>query len=124
MANQPLKGTARLIAAWRNSRAGLRDIWTHEEAFRMEMVIWLLSVPVAFVIAADMFQAAVLIAAGMLLLIVEVLNSAIEAVVDRIGPERHDLSRMAKDLGSLAVLLATVLLTILWVAAFWIWLAG
>lgn len=124
MANQPLKGTARLIAAWHNSRAGLRDIWAHEEAFRMEAVVWLVSVPVAFVIAADVFQAAVLIAAGLFLLIVEVLNSAIEAVVDRIGPERHELSRMAKDLGSLAVLMATVLLAVLWAATFWMWIVG
>lgn len=123
MANQPLKGTARLIAAWRNSRAGLRDIWQHEEAFRLEAVVWLISVPLAFVIA-DGFRAAVLIAAGLLLLIVEVLNSAIEAVVDRIGPERHELSRMAKDLGSLAVLLATVLVGVLWLGALWDWWMG
>ena len=124
MANQPLKGKARLIAAWRNSCAGFRDIWRGEEAFRMEMVLFGISVPVALVIAQDLFQAAVLIGAGLLLLIVEVLNSAIEAVVDRIGPERHDLSRMAKDLGSLAVLLASVLLGVLWLAAFWQWVAG
>lgn len=123
MANQPLKGTARLIAAWRNSRAGLRDIWQHEEAFRLEAVVWLISVPLAFVIA-DGFRASVLIAAGLLLLIVEVLNSAIEAVVDRIGPERHELSRMAKDLGSLAVLLATVLVGVLWLGALWDWWMG
>lgn len=120
MANQPLKGTARLIAAWRNSRAGLRDIWSGEEAFRMEAVVWLVSIPVAFWLARDVFEAAILIAAGLFLLIVEVLNSAIEAVVDRVGLERHDLSRMAKDLGSLAVLMATFLLAGLWAAAVWV----
>jgi len=119
MANQPLKGIARLAAAWRNSRAGFRDIWQGEEAFRMEMILWIVSIPVAFVLADSVFQAAILIAAGLLLLIVEVLNSAIEAVVDRIGAERHDLSRMAKDLGSLAVLLASLLLGLLWLAALW-----
>lgn len=117
MANQPLKGAPRLIAAWRNSRAGLRDIWQGEEAFRMEAVVWLVSIPIAFWLARDVFEAAILIAAGLLLLIVEVLNSAIEAVVDRVGLERHDLSRMAKDLGSLAVLMTTGLLAILWIAA-------
>lgn len=121
MANQPLKGKARFIAAWHNSGAGLRDIWRGEEAFRIEMVLFAVSVPVALVIAEDVFQAAVLIAAGLLLLIVEVLNSAIEAVVDRIGPERHELSRIAKDLGSLAVLLASMLLGVLWLAALWQW---
>ncbi|KIN63620.1 Diacylglycerol kinase [Sulfitobacter noctilucicola] len=124
MANQPLKGTARLVAAWHNSRAGFRDIWTHEEAFRMEFLVWLVSVPVAFLISGTVFQAAILISAGIFLLIVEILNSALEAVVDRIGVERHELSRMAKDLGSLAVLFATGLLAILWVAAFWQWVMG
>jgi diacylglycerol kinase (ATP) len=117
MGNQPLKGTARLIAAWYNSRNGLRDIWRGEEAFRMEAVLWLVSIPLAFWIADGAFRAALLISAGLFVLIIEVLNSAIEAVVDRIGPERHDLSRMAKDLGSLAVLMSCALLGLLWLAA-------
>ncbi|MGJ5621170.1 diacylglycerol kinase [Sulfitobacter sp. MF3-043] len=107
----------RMIAAYRNSMVGLRDIWRGEEAFRIEAVLCALSVPVALWIGEDFFQAAILIGAGLLLIIVEVINSAIEATIDRIGPERHELSRMAKDLGSLAVLLATVLLGILWLAA-------
>ena len=122
MANQPLRGRARITAAWRNSRAGLRDIWTNEEAFRIEAVMWIVSVPLAFVVGQTLFQAALLIAAGLFLLLIEVLNSAIEAVVDRIGPERHELSRMAKDLGSLAVLIATLMLALLWGVALWTWL--
>lgn len=121
MANQSLKGAPRLVAAWRNSRAGFRDIWRGEEAFRIEMALWVMSMPVALWLTRDVFAAAVLIAAGLLLLIVEVLNSAIEAVVDRIGTERHDLSRMAKDLGSLAVLMASALLALVWGAAFWVY---
>ena len=117
MGKQPVTGMARMIAAYRNSMVGLRDIWRGEEAFRIEAVLCALSVPVALWIGEDFFQAAILIGAGLLLIIVEVINSAIEATIDRIGPERHELSRMAKDLGSLAVLLATVLLGILWVAA-------
>lgn len=119
MANQPLRGLPRLKAAFRNSRAGLSDIWRSEEAFRIEASIFLLSIPNAFWLADSLFQAAILICSLLLLLIVEVLNSAIEAVVDRIGPERHDLSRVAKDLGSLAVLLAMLLPAILWSAAAW-----
>ena len=122
MANQPLRGRARITAAWRNSRAGLRDIWTNEEAFRIEAVMWIVSVPLAVVVGQTLFQAALLIAAGLFLLLIEVLNSAIEAVVDRIGPERHELSRMAKDLGSLAVLIATLMLALLWGVALWTWL--
>ena len=117
MDKQPLTGMARMITAYRNSMVGLRDIWRGEEAFRIEAILCALSVPVALWIGEDFFQAAILIGAGLLLIIVEVINSAIEATIDRIGPERHELSRMAKDLGSLAVLLATVLLGILWVAA-------
>ena len=117
MGNQPLKGVARMTAAYRNSMVGLRDMWRGEEAFRIEVALFAVSVPVAFWIGEDFFAAALLIAAGLLLLIVEVINSAIEATIDRIGPERHELSRMAKDLGSVAVLLATVLLGILWLAA-------
>ena len=117
MDKQPLTGMARMITAYRNSMVGLRDIWRGEEAFRIEAVLCALSVPVALWIGEDFFQAAILIGAGLLLIIVEVINSAIEATIDRIGPERHELSRMAKDLGSLAVLLATVLLGFLWLAA-------
>ena len=117
MDKQPLTGMARMITAYRNSMVGLRDIWRGEEAFRIEAILCALSVPVALWIGEDFFQAAILIGAGLLLIIVEVINSAIEATIDRIGPERHELSRMAKDLGSLAVLLATVLLGILWLAA-------
>lgn len=117
MGNQPLKGWARLTAAYRNSAAGFRDIWRGEEAFRMEFILFVLSIPASLLLARDLFQAAVLIGVILLLVIVEVLNSAIESVVDRIGPERHELSRMAKDYGSLAVLLATILAGIVWLAA-------
>lgn len=117
MANQPLKGIARLRAAFVNSMQGARDIWRGEEAFRLEVGLLIVSVPVAFWLGKDFFQTAILIGVLMALLIVEILNSAIEAVVDRIGPERHELSRIAKDLGSLAVLLACVLAGIVWLGA-------
>lgn len=116
MANQPLKGIARLSAAFVNSMQGARDIWRGEAAFRLEAILLLFSIPFAFWLGTSLFQTAVLIGSLLLLLIVETLNSAIEAVVDRIGPERHDLSRMAKDLGSLAVLLAACLAGLIWLA--------
>ena len=124
MANQPLKGAARVAAAWRNSRAGFTDIWREEEAFRIELVMFIVSIPVAVLITDTALHAALLIAVGLFLLVVEVLNSAIEAVVDRIGPERHELSRKAKDLGSLAVLPSTLLLAVVWLAALWQWALG
>ena len=119
MANQPLTGLPRLVAAFRNSRAGFRDVWRSDEAIRMECVALGVSVPLALWIADSGFQAAVLIAVVLFVLLVEVLNCAIESVVDRIGPERHELSRIAKDLGSLAVLLAMVLAGIVWAGAIW-----
>ena len=117
MAKQPLKGTARLRAAFMNSIQGARDIWNGEEAFRLEVGLLVISVPLAIWLGDDLFQTAVLIAVVLLLLIVEILNSAIEAVVDRIGSERHELSRMAKVFASLAVLIAAALAGLVWIAA-------
>lgn len=124
MGNQPLKGVARLKAAYRNSQVGFRDVWRGEEAFRLECILLLISIPLAFWVADTLFSAALLIVSVLLVLIVEVINSAIEAVVDRIGPERHDLSRMAKDLGSLAVLLTMFVPGLLWCAALLAKLSG
>lgn len=109
-----LTGLRRLHAAFMNSMAGLRDIWRSEEAFRIEIGLLVLAVPAAFWLTADAFERAVLIVAVLGVILVEVLNSAIEATVDRIGPERHEKSRIAKDLGSLAVLIAAVIAAILW----------
>lgn len=111
-----LKGLPRLRAAFWNSMAGLRAIWRSEEAFRLETLVLALSVPLAFWLAQSVAQAVMLIATVLLILIVEVLNTAIEAVVDRIGPEHHALSGEAKDLGSLAVLMAAVLAGAAWLA--------
>jgi diacylglycerol kinase (ATP) len=97
--------------------AGLADVWRTAEAFRIETVVLVASVPAAFWIADGALARAGLIGAVLFVMIVEVLNSAIEAAIDRIGPERHEKSRMAKDLGSLAVLLASVLAGLLWIAA-------
>lgn len=124
MANQPLKGWARLAAAYHNSRAGFRDAWEGEEAFRIECIVLLLSIPAAIWVAPNLLQAALLIASVLFILIVEVLNSAIENVVDRIGSEHHELSRKAKDMGSLAVLLAACLTGVIWAAAIWQSFAG
>jgi diacylglycerol kinase (ATP) len=113
----PRNGRHRLVAAWRNSMAGLSDVWRTAEAFRIEAAVLVISVPAAFWVADGALARAGLIAAVLFVMIVEVLNSAIEAAIDRIGPERHEKSRMAKDLGSLAVLLAAILAGLLWIAA-------
>ncbi|WP_299552892.1 diacylglycerol kinase [uncultured Tateyamaria sp.] len=109
-----LRGGARLLAAFRNSKAGLRDIWISEEAFRLEVVIFILACPIAFCIGSGPGQVALLIGSLMAVLIIEILNSALEAIVDRIGPEQHELSRIAKDLGSAAVLLTALFPATAW----------
>lgn len=124
MGNGDLTGLARLAAAFRNSMAGLRAIWRGEEAFRLECGVFVLCVPAALWLGGDMFTTALLIGSVLLVLVVEVLNSAIEAAIDRIGKERHELSRLAKDFGSLAVLLAAVVPALLWLAALYRKLAG
>nr|WP_246455680.1 diacylglycerol kinase [Sulfitobacter aestuariivivens] len=106
----------RLRAAWRNSSVGFRDIWRDEEAFRLECILFLVSIPIAVWLGQTAAATALLIVSGLFVLIVEVINSSIEAAIDRIGPERHELSRKAKDLGSLAVLMSTFVPGITWTA--------
>ncbi|WP_220387211.1 diacylglycerol kinase [Cognatishimia activa] len=98
--------------------AGLKSIWQSEEAFRQECYVLLACTPLAFWITDNPFISAVLIASLLLVLLTEILNTAIEAAIDRIGPERNDLSRLAKDLGSLAVLVSCFMAGLLWIAAF------
>lgn len=107
-------GLARIIAASGYSMQGLKAAYRHEAAFRQEC--WLVAVllPVALIWNVGLLAKALLIASLFLVLIVELLNSAIEAIVDRIGPEYHELSGRAKDIGSAAVLLALLLAAITW----------
>ena len=104
----------RLRSAWVNSLAGLRAAIRREQAVRTEFCALVVAVPVAFWLGSTLSQTGLLIGSILFLLIVEILNSAIETVVDRIGPERHELSRIAKDLGS-----AAVFLTALFPAGIW-----
>jgi diacylglycerol kinase (ATP) len=114
---------ARLGPAWRHSLAGLRAAWS-EAAFRQETVIAAVLLPLAFWVGRDWLEIALLCATVFGVLITELLNSAVEAAIDRIGPERHPLSNRAKDLGSAAVLLSLLLAGGVWLAAFWQRLAG
>jgi diacylglycerol kinase (ATP) len=119
-------GPARVFAAWRHSRDGLRSAVRGEASFRQELAACALLVPLALWAPVSPLERLLMIGALALVLIVELLNSAIEATVDRVGIERHPLSKRAKDLGSAAVMLALVLtaatwLTVLWpIAAAWV----
>jgi diacylglycerol kinase (ATP) len=98
------------------SLAGLRAGW-NETAFRQEVLAALFLVPLAFWLGTGWVETALLAGSILIVMITELLNTAIEAVVDRVGPEWHDLSKRAKDMGSAAVLLSLVLCSGIWLAA-------
>lgn len=104
----------RILWAAYYSFQGFRAAWKHEAAFRQELMLMLVLFPCAFVLGETAEQRVMLLAPCFLVVIVELLNSAIEAVVDRIGPEKHTLSGRAKDLGSAAVFLSLSLVFITW----------
>ena len=107
-------GLRRVISATRNSFAGLAEAVRHEDAFRQELILAAIFLPLAFVVGHTGVERALLIGAVLLVLIVELLNSAVEATVDRISFENHRLAKRAKDLGSAAVLVALVAAAATW----------
>lgn len=113
------RGVARLIAATEFSWAGMRAAWRYEAAFRQELVLMLVLAPVALWVGHTPLQRVALIVSCLLVLIVELLNSAIEAVVDRIGHDLHQLSGQAKDMGSAAVLLSIAVCVAVWATVAW-----
>jgi diacylglycerol kinase (ATP) len=104
----------RLIRAVRYSYTGLRDAFVDEPAFRLEILLSLILIPIAVWLGEDNVERALMIGTLMLVLIVELLNSAIESAVDRISTGLHDLSRKAKDLGSAAVFVSLALVIVVW----------
>ena len=115
---EKLRGFSRLIPAFHNTLAGLRSAWL-EPAFHMEAWAALFMVPWAFVLGQHWLETAALLGTVVLVLVVEILNTAVESAVDRVGPEWHELSKRAKDLGSAAVFLSLMLCAGVWVTACW-----
>jgi diacylglycerol kinase (ATP) len=109
-------GLSRIWHATGYSLEGLRAGWG-ETAFRQETIAALVLVPLAFWIGRSWVEVALLAGSILLVMIVELLNTGIETAIDRIGPERHDLSKRAKDMGSAAVMLSLVLAGGIWAAA-------
>lgn len=116
-------GIKRIFSALLYSIDGLKTAWRSEHAFRQELMLFAAGTVVALLLPVSAFQKLVLVAPLVLMLIVELMNSAIEAVVDRVSLERHPLSKNAKDFGSAAVLLAGLLAALTWavvlVQRFW-----
>ncbi|MES2911158.1 MAG: diacylglycerol kinase [Pseudomonadota bacterium] len=110
------KGLSRLWHALGYSLAGLRAGW-HETAFRQELLASIVLLPAAFWLGSTWLETAMLAGTVILIMIVELLNTGIETAIDRIGPEWHDLSKRAKDMGSAAVLLSLVLCAGTWLMA-------
>ena len=107
-------GITRLLRAFGYSFQGFRYAWREEAAFRQEVSLAVLVVPAGLYFGHSGVERALLVSPMLLILVVEILNSAVEAVVDRSGTERHPLAGMAKDMGSAAVMMSFVLLGTVW----------
>jgi len=114
MATQGTSGIERLIKATIFSWQGLKAAFKHEQAFRQEIYLTLVLIPVGLWLGDDGVERALLVGVLLLVLIVELFNSGIEAIVDRIGEEFHELSGRAKDVGSAAVLIALINACVVW----------
>ncbi|MCB5285985.1 diacylglycerol kinase [Desulfuromonas thiophila] len=112
-------GIRRVIRAMSYSLAGLKAAFRSEAAFRQEIAVAALLLPLAFWLDLVMTDRLLLIGSVLLVLIVELLNSAIEAVIDRIGPDWHELAGRAKDMGSAAVLISLLFATLCWLTIPW-----
>ena len=112
-------GWQRVVLATWNSWAGLQAAWRHESAFRQESVLFALLLPLGLWLGQSWLERAVLIGVAALVLIVELLNSAVESAIDRISLDHHEFSKRAKDLGSAAVLVSLLLCAAVWMAAIW-----
>lgn len=126
-ARNPHKGNRGLTRAWqagKNSWSGLVFAIREESAFRQELTLAACLIPVALLLPVDALERVLLIGSVVLVLIVELLNSSIEAAIDRISFEHHGLSKRAKDYGSAAVMLALLTCAMVWITLIWRVLAG
>jgi diacylglycerol kinase (ATP) len=113
------RGAQRIVNALRYSLDGLRAAWSGEDAFRQELILAAVLVPVALLVPVSLVERLLLIGSVVMVLIVELLNTAVEAAIDRHSFEINPLAKRAKDLGSAAVLLALFLTGGVWIAILW-----
>ncbi len=107
-------GITRIIHACHYSWLGLKAAWKHEAAFRQELLLAIVLLPLSFILGQSASQIALMVMSIFLVLLIELINSALEAVVDRFGGEHHKLSGRAKDIGSAAVAVAILNALIVW----------
>ena len=113
----PHKGNRGLTRAWhatKNSWCGLVYAFREESAFRQELTLLVLLTPIAFALPISLLEKSLLVSSLVMVLVIELLNSSVEAAIDRISFEHHDLSKRAKDFGSAAVMLALLVSALLW----------
>jgi len=108
-------GIKRIFLAFGYSIKGIKSAFKYEAAFRQEVLLALILIPIALIVEVSQIERILLISPVILVLIFEIINSAIEAVVDRIGSEFHELSGRAKDMGSAAVLIGLALTAYIWI---------
>ena len=114
MSSENVGPIERLLNALRYSRQGLSQAWRCEASFRYEIYVLIFALPSAWILGDSAVKRALLMGSALLVVVVEMINSALEAVVDRIGSEHHELSGRAKDMGSAAVFCAIVLALVVW----------
>ena len=115
----PHKGNRGLARAWhaaKNSWCGLVYAFMEESAFRQELTLFAILTPIAIALPTNLLEKSLLISSLMMVLVIELLNSSVEAAIDRISFDHHDLSKRAKDFGSAAVMLALFVAALLWAA--------
>lgn len=113
------QGLVRLFNALGYSRDGLAAAWKNEAAFREEVLLAVVAIPLAIFLGHSGIERALLIGSIVLILIVEILNSGLEAIVDKASPEKHELAKQAKDMGSAAVLLSLINAAVVWACVLW-----
>ena len=114
MASQGTSGLTRLVKATQFSWKGLQAAFANEQAFRQEVCLGIVLIPLALYLGGDGLERALLISVVLLILVIELINSGIEAIVDRVSTDHHELSGRAKDIGSAAVLLSLINAAIVW----------
>ena len=110
----------KLIDKAKNSWCGLKKIWCSEWAFRVELIAFLIAIPCTFYVGKSAMEYALLISSVLFIIIIEIINTAIETTVNRIGLEYHELSGLAKDLGALAILMSIINALLIWSIIFFI----
>ena len=114
MAEQGPQGTERIIKAFGYSLKGFCAAWQYEAAFRQELALCIVMLPLGLWLGHTAVERAILVGVVLMVPVVELLNTAVEAVVDRVGPEHHELAGRAKDIGSAAVFLSLVNVIVIW----------